>query len=243
MTTDGSVVAQPFAFSAVVRVLRAKPLFLLPRHLDPVREELLRAPAVEGFAGQGCALCPVGGLAGEKHHGARVDLASNDYLGFAKLPLPGASRSSAGASGLVGGYLGAHLEAERALCEWLDREAALLFSSGWAANVGVIGALVGGRRRAARLGQARRGDHAGSRASQQEGQSTHRVPYRRQSVRDGIACGGDSQLNEQLSEAERPASARSAVDRPGAGEAIATNIFGEGEPWRLRTRAAQAISS
>lgn len=77
--------------------------------------------------------------------------ASNDYLGLASHPAlvaalqDGAARfgAGAGASHLVSGHLAPHDAAETALAAFLGREAALLFSSGYQANVGVIGALVG----------------------------------------------------------------------------------------------------
>ncbi|WP_437277806.1 8-amino-7-oxononanoate synthase [Sorangium sp. So ce375] len=70
-------------------------------------------------------------------------LCSNDYLGYAGLPLPSelASASGAGASRLVSGNHEAHLMAEREIAAWLEMEAALLFSSGYAANVGAVAAL------------------------------------------------------------------------------------------------------
>ncbi|WP_437778876.1 aminotransferase class I/II-fold pyridoxal phosphate-dependent enzyme [Sorangium sp. So ce1097] len=70
-------------------------------------------------------------------------LCSNDYLGYAALPgsPSGDAASGAGASRLVSGTHEAHLMAERELAGWLGTEAALLFSSGYAANVGVLSAL------------------------------------------------------------------------------------------------------
>jgi len=73
-------------------------------------------------------------------------LCSNDYLGYAAEPWPtelGAAElpSGSGASRLVSGEHAAHGAAERALASWLGLEAALLFSSGYAANVGTIAAL------------------------------------------------------------------------------------------------------
>lgn len=74
-------------------------------------------------------------------------LCSNDYLGYAADPWPwdddSNERSGAGASRLVSGSFSAHVLAERAVAEWLGTESALLFSSGFAANVGVVGALAG----------------------------------------------------------------------------------------------------
>ncbi|WP_438025312.1 aminotransferase class I/II-fold pyridoxal phosphate-dependent enzyme [Sorangium sp. So ce233] len=70
-------------------------------------------------------------------------LCSNDYLGYAGLPWLSAddAASGAGASRLVSGTHEAHLIAERELAAWLGTEAALLFSSGYAANVGTLAAL------------------------------------------------------------------------------------------------------
>jgi 8-amino-7-oxononanoate synthase len=74
---------------------------------------------------------------------ALVDLCSNDYLGYAREPWPvsNATIGGAGASRLVSGNHAAHEDAEAILASWLSTEAALLFSSGYAANVGVLSAL------------------------------------------------------------------------------------------------------
>jgi 8-amino-7-oxononanoate synthase len=75
---------------------------------------------------------------------ALLDLCSNDYLGYAAEPWPeppASPRSGAGASRLVSGNHGAHEETEAILADWLGAEATLLFSSGYAANVGVLSAL------------------------------------------------------------------------------------------------------
>jgi 8-amino-7-oxononanoate synthase len=66
----------------------------------------------------------------------RPSFCSNDYLALA------AQRGSgAGASRLIAGELPAHAALEVALAEWLRAPATLLFSSGYAANVGVLAAL------------------------------------------------------------------------------------------------------
>jgi 8-amino-7-oxononanoate synthase len=71
-----------------------------------------------------------------------LDLCSNDYLGYASEPWPGVTgESGAGASRLVTGNREAHKAAEAALASWLGGEEALLFSSGYAANVGLLSAL------------------------------------------------------------------------------------------------------
>lgn len=73
-----------------------------------------------------------------------LDLCSNDYLGYARDPWPALNgRSGAGASRLVSGNRAAHDDAELALANWLGTEAALLFSSGYAANVGAVSSLTG----------------------------------------------------------------------------------------------------
>jgi len=73
-------------------------------------------------------------------------LCSNDYLGYARDPWPNQphdeySSSGSGASRLVSGEHPEHARAEQTIAAWLDTEAALLFSSGYAANVGTISAL------------------------------------------------------------------------------------------------------
>ena len=98
-------------------------------------------------------------------------LCSNDYLGYASDPWPATSGSpslatsgnpslatsgspspttsgspsyepaGSGASRLVSGEHPAHASAERAIAAWLRTGASLLFSSGYAANVGTIAAL------------------------------------------------------------------------------------------------------
>lgn len=80
-----------------------------------------------------------------------VQLASNDYLSLAHHPAlaevvaSGAGRwgTGAGASRLITGNLQVHVEAERALADMTLQPAALLFPTGYMANVGAIQALVG----------------------------------------------------------------------------------------------------
>lgn len=74
---------------------------------------------------------------------ALLDLSSNDYLGLAGQPLnlPSAAPGGAGASRLIHGTRAPHRELEHRLAVWLETEDALLFSSGYAANVGVLTAL------------------------------------------------------------------------------------------------------
>ncbi|OWV31519.1 8-amino-7-oxononanoate synthase [Halomonas campaniensis] len=78
-----------------------------------------------------------------------LDFAGNDYLGLAQDPrvseaqAAGARRygAGAGASHLVSGHLEAHDVLEEALARWTGRERALLFSTGYMANLGVLQAL------------------------------------------------------------------------------------------------------
>jgi 8-amino-7-oxononanoate synthase len=77
--------------------------------------------------------------------------ASNDYLGLANHPALIAAAGDAavrwgvggGASHLVAGHFGAHAELEQQLAAWLQLPAALLFSSGYQANLAVMTALLG----------------------------------------------------------------------------------------------------
>jgi 8-amino-7-oxononanoate synthase len=80
-----------------------------------------------------------------------LNFCSNDYLGLAADPRVRAAFQDgigrwgvgAGASHLVCGHTQAHHELEEALAEFTGRPRALLFSSGYAANLGTIGALLG----------------------------------------------------------------------------------------------------
>lgn len=80
-----------------------------------------------------------------------IVLSSNDYLGLARTPpalaegpTPAESPDpGAGASRLVSGERPEHLGLERDLAAWLRTPAALAFSSGYAANVGLLAALAG----------------------------------------------------------------------------------------------------
>ncbi len=80
-----------------------------------------------------------------------VCLGSNNYLGLAadeRMILGAISAlaevgAGAGASPLLGGHMEDHDALEREIASWLGAEAALLFGSGWHANVGVVSALVG----------------------------------------------------------------------------------------------------
>lgn len=97
----------------------------------------------------------------EGMHGVRLrvdgldclNFCSNDYLGLAADPrlsqvlARAAGRVGVGsaASQLVTGYNAEHAALEAELANWAGRERALLFSTGYAANLGAIGALLGKR--------------------------------------------------------------------------------------------------
>jgi 8-amino-7-oxononanoate synthase len=80
-----------------------------------------------------------------------VSFCSNDYLGLANDPRVIASAAAAlrrwglgaGAAHLVNGHSAAHHALEEELAEFTGRPRALLFSTGYMANQGVIAALVG----------------------------------------------------------------------------------------------------
>ena len=80
-----------------------------------------------------------------------VNFSSNDYLNLAADPrlAQAAARAArrygtgAGASPLISGLLPPLRQLERDLADWEETEAALVFSSGFAANLGVISALTG----------------------------------------------------------------------------------------------------
>jgi len=86
---------------------------------------------------------------------AEIDFASNDYLGLAADPafrrdllarlaaLPADAPLAAPASRLLGGETAVHARLERRLAVWKGTEAALLFPSGYQANVGLLAAILG----------------------------------------------------------------------------------------------------
>lgn len=123
MTTQTPV---PSTIDAELEDLRERSLFRRLREI-----ESLNGPDME-FAGR-----------------KLVNFASNDYLGFASEPaLREAAKAAidqygvgSGASRLVSGTLSIHLRVEERLAQFKQTEAALVFSSGYAAAVGTLGAL------------------------------------------------------------------------------------------------------
>ena len=80
-----------------------------------------------------------------------LNFCSNDYLGLAGDPRVALAAKNAldqsgtgsGAAALISGYNAEHRRLEEALAEFVQRPRALLFSTGWAANLGVLKALLG----------------------------------------------------------------------------------------------------
>lgn len=115
----------------------------LRRALDALtRDSLLRSPRVHEAAHAPELLI----------HGARViNLCSNDYLGLAADPAIARAAAEAlhehglgaGAARLVTGTHALHRRAEATLARYVAKPSALLFSTGYAANVGSVQALVG----------------------------------------------------------------------------------------------------
>jgi len=79
-----------------------------------------------------------------------LSFATNDYLGLTRHPRVvaafadiAARQAGAGASGLIAGRSSYHAHLEEALAEFEGTESALLFPSGFAANVGTLTSLIG----------------------------------------------------------------------------------------------------
>ncbi len=87
-------------------------------------------------------------VANDKHF---LSFCSNDYLGLANHPklitamqkAAGDSGVGSGASNLITGHHRYHDALEKQLAKFVELPAALLFSTGYMANIGVIGALMG----------------------------------------------------------------------------------------------------
>jgi glycine C-acetyltransferase len=118
--------------------------------LDSIREEL----AALEVAGLRRRMRPIDGpqsteitVDGRKC----LNFSSNNYLGLANDPRLAAAATlamvdhgvGAAAARLVSGSLSPHRALEHQLAEWQGTEAALLFNSGYHANVGLVSALVG----------------------------------------------------------------------------------------------------
>lgn len=105
--------------------------------------------------GQRLAGIEAAGLRRELRPPTGIDFSSNDYLGLARDPelraallarfqgLPPDLPLGAPASRLLRGHLPEHAEVEARLARFKGTEAALLFNSGYQANLGAITALIG----------------------------------------------------------------------------------------------------
>lgn len=118
-------------------------------------KSFLLEPALGGLAARGRyrsrrVVAPAAGCNVIVDGKAAVSFSGNDYLGLARHPaVVAAFRRAAslygvgsGASHLVTGHSPLHEELEERLADFLGRDRALLFSSGYAANLGVASALL-----------------------------------------------------------------------------------------------------
>lgn len=115
--------------------------------LQALQQDHLRRSrrSVEGYADPASTVQPI--VDGR----VRLNFCGNDYLGLARDPRLAQALATAagqwgvgsGASHLVTGHSRAHHELEQRLADFTGREAALLFSTGYMANVGVVSALAG----------------------------------------------------------------------------------------------------
>lgn len=106
------------------------------RQLTDIQEKhLLRSPVITEVQPDG--MCTRDGR-------ELVNFGSNDYLGLAAVSGTGAATGlGAAASALVGGRSAAYDRLEAALAEFEATESALLFPTGYAANLGVLSGLIG----------------------------------------------------------------------------------------------------
>jgi 8-amino-7-oxononanoate synthase len=118
--------------------------------LEPVLEQVEATRAADVY----CLFPRLGSGAGggrvDVDGGRAVSLIANDYLGLGGAPeVRAAAReaidslgASRCASPLVGGYTALHAELEAELADFLEQEAAVVFASGYQANVGILSALM-----------------------------------------------------------------------------------------------------
>ncbi len=118
-------------------------------------QDELDTRAAQGLLRHRCSLQSAQGTCVKVNGKPTLSFSSNDYLGLACHPQLLAALQAgmqqyglgAGASHLVSGHFSAHDELEHALAEFVGKPAALLFSSGYLANLGAVQALVGRRDR------------------------------------------------------------------------------------------------
>lgn len=128
------------------------PAFATQRLLTAVSEELDALDA-QGLLRE---LTPVEAVDGPRVRVQGRDViwwCSNDYLGLSQDPRLAAAAAEAAsrwgvgarASRLLGGTTTCHEQLEEALAQWFDAETALVYASGYLANLGVLGALLTSR--------------------------------------------------------------------------------------------------
>jgi len=111
----------------------------------------LTATKRAGLYRQTRPLAMTAGMLGERYGRKLQVFCSNDYLGLAHDPRLAAAMADAarehgvgsGAAHLITGHRHLHEELETALAQFLGRERALVFSTGYMANLGTVGALIG----------------------------------------------------------------------------------------------------
>jgi 8-amino-7-oxononanoate synthase len=116
-----------------------------------VLQDELDTRAAQGLLRHRCSLQSAQGTRVTVNGKPLLSFSSNDYLGLAYHPQLLAALQAgmqqyglgAGASHLVSGHFSAHDELEQALAAFVGKPAALLFSSGYLANLGAVQALIG----------------------------------------------------------------------------------------------------
>lgn len=70
-----------------------------------------------------------------------TDFFSNDYLSLAETPMPSDVKNKPGSSRLISGTTPLFLQLEEKCTEFFEGEAAILFNSGYDANIGVFSSI------------------------------------------------------------------------------------------------------
>jgi 8-amino-7-oxononanoate synthase len=102
-------------------------------------------PHALGFLDEAIELAKHAGLFRERRppqHETALSFCSNDYLALASRPAP-ALASGAGSSRLVAGEREVHAVLEAEVADFVGQPASVVFTSGYAANVGLLSALAG----------------------------------------------------------------------------------------------------
>jgi 8-amino-7-oxononanoate synthase len=103
------------------------------------------SPPALGFLDEAIDLAKQAGLFRERRppqHENALSFCSNDYLALAARPAP-AQASGAGSSRLVAGEREVHAVLEAEVADFVGQPASVVFTSGYAANVGLLSALAG----------------------------------------------------------------------------------------------------